>query len=375
LYTKIPFPNTEWWWTCSTVVAREPSGEERTVSIVTNVQLNGSTLGREPSPVAVVAVRDLQNGVTLRQRARGTLSDGPAARFVSPTMRLARCEPDLSSYDEERLAMGLRPSFAPVKNRPGLYCVRVDSSEFLLELNLTEEGMSILGKRGWVEFDPKGPVPLWGTRKLRTYRPSGWLRFEAHGKPWVIVSGAAHFEQQCLLPTASLSSFVGAMAEPRLAIHHFRLLHELELKFHYITARALDSLITVFVLWSVSSGRILSERVTVMWGDAQWEEVTDFEFTPSAYYGCRGVSVPRHVEVAWVGRDGPYRGSCRLSLTHDPSMDWHVPYALGGDLSCMAHEATCTATLRHEDHEPLAIIANQETVDYRKSTSLGGLHV
>lgn len=365
LYRKIPFPNTEWWWLCGVLELRSPAGESKRVSLIVNVQLNSALYGCDPPAVFVIALRDLDGGALHSCGVRGAFFGGPSYCFEADGVRFSRADPASKSFSEELLAADARPEQVEDARAQGGCSLHVRRPHFSIELFLVGQSMTIPGQRGWIDYDPDGPFPFWGTSKLRLYRPSGSLILGEGGEgPWEVVSGSVHFEQQCLLLSATQPLMAQSMLQPLLALDQFRKMGPAGYKWHYYTASFGGKILVLLFMWNTKTGRILKESGLVTWGSGEHAAASEWRFEPSRYYYRRGIGIPERATLEFKFDHGPLEGWSRLEVNHQPTTDWFVPYHLSGNLVCWAHEATCQARLMNERSGAVDLFVNQETIDF-----------
>jgi len=364
LYRKIPFPNTEWWWLCGVLELCSATGARKRVSLIANVQLNAALYGCDPLPVFAITLRDLEGTAHYSYGTRGAFFGGASYCFEADGVRFARADPSSPSFDEELLAAGVSAEHSEEARTQGLCSLHVRRHNFSIELFLFGQSMTIPGKRGWIDYDPDGPFPFWGTSKLRLYRPSGSLRLGENAEgPWEVVGGSVHFEQQCLLLSATLPLMAHSMLQPLVALDQWRRLGPPGFKWHYYTASFEGKLLVFLFMWSSKTGRILKESGIVTWGSGEHAAASEWRFEPSRYYYRRNIGIPERATLEFKFEQGPLEGWSRLDVEHSPSTDWFVPYHLSFNLVCYAHEATCTARLTNERIGTIELFVNQETID------------
>ncbi|HVU05074.1 MAG TPA: hypothetical protein VHE30_25165 [Polyangiaceae bacterium] len=369
LFRGARFPDSEWWWHSVFVEAVDDAGRTRPFSIVTNVQLTGAPLSGECRPAAVVAIRDLERRETTVRFARGTLENGRAAGFFRRGWQLGRLDPEDPAWNEHAFAADLEPDRVRGALSGGAYVVHVNAEGLVLRLLLRQHVMARFGRRGWLDYDPRGLLPLWATSKMRLAEPTGTFR-TGDGPTWTVTSGVAHFEQQCVLPSAMLPS-VGAasLSAGSYLAESGRGLPAVPAWNWFRTTLPCGASLSAFVMWDSLTGRPMRRFAGLVdrLGLSFELPESDVEFLLREPRRVGETIVPRVGIVELVVPPGPHRvvpGPYAIRFDHDPETDFRVPYLTGAGLACIAHEAhSGVQVLSPGASEPWNTVGTHETID------------
>jgi hypothetical protein len=376
LFRGARFPDTEWWWNTIHVEVADESGHRRNLSIITNVQLMGEPLRGELRPAAVVAIRDVFTGERWVRTSRGVLSNDEACRYTTPGWTLMRLDPSRRAFDEDAFSVGIEPDDARRRFPKGAYVVQVETETFEVDLLLAQTKWGLLGPKGWLDYNERGRLPLWATTKTRMADPRGTIHLSTRGhwRSYEVVGGSAHFEQQCVLPSASLPVLALVALDPRDAERALTELRTIRPKWHWYRASLGRGVhFTGFVMWSMRTGAPMRKLGALFdpFGHVVAVDPRTLRVEPYDHYSVGDVTVPRATRIRF---DLPARahhapvGEYELDLRHAPDIDWRVPYQCPMGLVCMAHEAHAVVETAVDGRSwDASGVATQETIDLEAS--------